>query len=144
MDTFLSTLFPQKHFFWILFTPMTKKTELGRRGENFACEYLVEKGYKLVEKNHREVWGELDLIMKAPDKTLVFVEVKTMELNFSQGLMPEDQMTFSKMQKFKKAASLYAGSHQNLINDKKGWRLDMIALTKNYSDFKIKHYQNII
>ena len=55
------------------------------------------------------------------------------------------------IKKFKKAASLYAGHNQNLINDKKGWRLDLIALevssaellTKDENNFRVKHYQNI-
>ena len=53
------------------------KSETGKLGENIACRYLVENGYKIIERNFRQKWGELDIIAKAPDKTLVFVEVKT-------------------------------------------------------------------
>lgn len=122
---------------------MTQKSELGKIGEDFACGYLVKNGYKLVERNYRKPWGELDIIVIAPGKTLVFVEVKTMKSDFSQGLSPEDQMTSAKLKKFKKAATLYAGSHQNLINDKRGWRLDLITLIISEANFFIKHYQNI-
>ncbi|TSA45352.1 YraN family protein [bacterium] len=127
---------------------MTQKSELGTEGENFAEEFLKRKGYKILGRNKREKWGELDIIAKAQDKTLVFVEVKT--LRQAQGgppeeqLMPEDEMTASKMKKFRRTAGLYAGSHQKLISDKKGWRLDLIALVKNNDGtFLVHHYENI-
>lgn len=120
---------------------MTQKSELGAEGENFATEYLENKRYKILERNKREKWGELDIVAIAPDKTLVFVEVKTMR----QGMLkPEDQMSVSKMKKFKRAAGIYAGSHQDLIKDKKGWRLDLIALEKQGGNqFLVRHYENI-
>ena len=122
---------------------MTEKSELGRLGEDFAVGYLKQNGYKVIERNFRRSWGELDIVVMAEDKTLVFVEVKTMK-NFNEsGLRPEDQMTKAKIRKFKKAA-LYAGYNQKLINDEKGWRLDLIALIKIGNDFHIKHYKNII
>jgi putative endonuclease len=48
----------------------------GRRGEDHAWAYLEAKGYRLVVRNYRYRRGELDLIVDAPDGTLVFVEVK--------------------------------------------------------------------
>ena len=48
----------------------------GSRGEEEAARYLGQKGYQILERNHRTKFGELDII--ASDKeTLVFVEVKT-------------------------------------------------------------------
>lgn len=45
-------------------------------GENAACEYLIEKGYKILERNFRKKYAEIDIIAII-NKTLVFVEVKT-------------------------------------------------------------------
>lgn len=122
---------------------MTRSSELGKRGENFACEYLERKGYKIIERNFREFWGELDIVALQKDKTLVFIEVKTMSDLGARGLRPEDQMSVGKISRFKKVAMLYAGAHQNLIRDDKGWRLDVIGLTKKGEDFLINHYENI-
>ena len=130
---------------------MTKKSNLGKLGEDFACEYLVKNGYKIIERNYRKFYGELDIIALAPDKTLVFVEVKTVSEKNSLGLKPEDQMSYSKIEKFKKIAIFYANVNDNLIDNKKGWRLDLIALianqieslTKSNERFVLKHYQNI-
>jgi len=121
---------------------------LGKFGEDLACEYLVKKGYKIIERNFRRPWGELDIIAKAPDKTLVFVEVKTLRQSSGQApekqLSPEDQLTKSKLQKLKRAACLYAGHNEKLIKDNKGWQIDLIALTINKKGCDIKHYENIV
>jgi len=127
------------------------KSELGKIGEDIACEYLVQNNFQIIERNFREPWGEIDIITKAPDKTLVFVEVKTMR-EYVGGLGPENQMTRDKLRKFKRMASLYAGSREDLVNDKKGWRLDLVTavlkkknlnLTNTKNHFIIKHYRNI-
>lgn len=129
----------------------TESSQLGKDGENVACEYLVQKGFQIIERNARKAWGELDIIVKAPDKTLVFVEVKTM-YKYAGGLSPEDQMTKDKIKKFKRAASLYAGSNGDLVDDNKGWRLDLLAITVKSNNsltdkkniFVIKHYRNVL
>ena len=122
---------------------MNLKSELGKLGEDFACEYFIKKKYKIIERNFRKPWGEIDIVALAPDKTLVFVEVKTMAEPIFEGLKPEDQMTRDKLKKFKKASSLYAGHQQKLIKDDKGWRLDLIALLWDGESFKTKHYENV-
>ncbi len=127
---------------------MDEKSELGRRGEAFASEYLKKLGWHIIERNHRKKWGELDIIAVAPDRTLVFVEVKTLrqaqDEREDNQLMPEDEMTKSKVEKFTRAAQFYAGSHEELIDDRRGWRLDVLALTKSErGEFDVRHYENI-
>jgi len=49
---------------------------LGRAGERLAAQHLERLGYRVVARNHRTRYGEIDLI--ADDRqTLVIVEVKT-------------------------------------------------------------------
>src|SRR3989344_4735893 len=130
---------------------MTKKIELGKLGENIACRYLVENGYKIIEKNFRQKWGEIDIIAKAPDKTLVFVEVKTVcdveklhtQNENNNQISAEDQLTRAKLTKLQRTASLYAGHWPELIDDNKGWRIDLLALTINDKSYVIKQYENI-
>lgn len=55
----------------------TKK--VGDAAEDEALLYLQQKGLRLVTRNYRTPGrggGEIDLIMRAPDGTLVFVEVR--------------------------------------------------------------------
>ncbi|MEE8131836.1 MAG: YraN family protein [Candidatus Paceibacterota bacterium] len=124
---------------------MTYKSQLGKFGENTACQHLIKKGYKILERNFRKPWGELDIIAKAPDKTLVFIEVKAVSgVNGNlNGIQPEEQLTKTKLRKFRRTASLYAGHLPEKIDDEKGWRIDLLALTITPKDCLINHYENI-
>ena len=85
---------------------MTYRSEIGQFGENLACEYLVKGGYKIIERNFRQKWGEIDIIAKAPDKTLVFVEVKTRSsIKFGE---PSDAVVPTKIRTIAKIGMLYA------------------------------------
>ena len=55
---------------------MIEPHELGKIGEELACDYLVNKGYQILERNWRSGHKEIDIIALA-DTTLVVVEVKT-------------------------------------------------------------------
>jgi len=48
----------------------------GQYGEELAANYLKDKGYKVLKRNFRTRFAELDIICKKNDK-LIFVEVKT-------------------------------------------------------------------
>lgn len=122
---------------------------LGKLGEDLACGYLVNKGYKIIQRNYRKPWGEIDIIAKAPDRTLVFVEVKTMTGSGDNGIQPEDQLTQAKLEKLKRTACLYAGHYPEKVDDNRGWRIDLLALRLGSGqavlgdDCDIKHYENI-
>ena len=61
---------------------MTTK-ESGDAGEARALAHLLDQGLTLVQRNYRVArgpnarGGEIDLILREPDGTLVFVEVRT-------------------------------------------------------------------
>lgn len=126
---------------------MTERSELGVRGEAAAAVFLERKGYRVIARNVREPWGELDIVAAAPDGTLVFAEVKTMNESFDgaqgSGLQPEDHMTAGKRERFTRVAELYAGAHPELVSDEKGWRLDLLALVRKPGGFLVRHYENI-
>ena len=48
----------------------------GARCEDIACAHLASAGLTLVERNFNCRYGEIDLIMRASDGTVVFVEVR--------------------------------------------------------------------
>lgn len=59
--------------------PPSSTKKVGDAAETAALEYLLDQGLRLVVRNYRTPGrggGEIDLIMRAPDGTLVFVEVR--------------------------------------------------------------------
>jgi putative endonuclease len=55
--------------------------ELGRRGEELAAEHFSRLGYRVLARNHRTRFGELDLVLADEDEsTIVFCEVKARRL----------------------------------------------------------------
>lgn len=123
---------------------MTKKSEIGKKGEEIAENYLKNKGYRILIKNYRQKFGEIDIIARAPDRTVIFMEVKTILLNEQNGLTPEDNITTRKLNIVKRTANFFAAKHPRIIDEERGWRIDLIAidLSRN-GKFSIRHYENI-
>jgi putative endonuclease len=53
---------------------------LGAIGERLAAEHLVRRGFRILERNYRTRWGELDIVA-FDGRTLAFCEVKTRKLS---------------------------------------------------------------
>jgi putative endonuclease len=149
----------------------TNTKNIGKIGEDLACKYLVDKGYRVVRRNYAKPWGEIDIVAKSPDKTLVFVEVKTLtepgqpgQKNVDNsatslaGLMPEDHLTSVKLKRLYRTCESFSQTFPELIDNRIGCRVDLIAitiqleaedgdqltdLTKLLKDCLIRHYENI-
>ncbi|MCY1344891.1 hypothetical protein D9M69_309390 [compost metagenome] len=57
-------------------TQLTDAQARGMRAEDRALAHLRRQGLQPVVRNYRCKGGEIDLVMRAPDGTLVFVEVR--------------------------------------------------------------------
>ena len=64
--------------------PPDPRRRLGALGEQLAAEHLQRLGYRIVERNYRTRWGELDLIAH-DGRLLAFVEVKTRRVSGGAG-----------------------------------------------------------
>ena len=53
----------------------SSRIQTGKKGEEIAVRYLQSKGYRIIERNYRSRWGEIDIVAK-DGGTVVFVEVK--------------------------------------------------------------------
>lgn len=49
---------------------------IGPLGEQLAADHLVRRGFRIVERNYRTRWGELDIVA-FDGHTLAFCEVKS-------------------------------------------------------------------
>ena len=77
---------------------------LGNFGEDEVEKYLKRHGYKILERNYRCRFGEVDIIA-LEDKCLVFVEVKT-RISGKYG-NPVNAVNAIKLQHLKKTALCY-------------------------------------
>lgn len=76
----------------------------GENAEQAACEFLLAKHFKLIERNIRFTFGEIDLLMQ-DGKELVFVEVRfRRDATFGGGV---ESVTASKQKKLAKAAQAW-------------------------------------
>lgn len=60
---------------------MAQHNELGAWGEQLAAEFLITKGYTIVDRNWRLNRLEVDIVATIGDR-VVFVEVKTRSTDF--------------------------------------------------------------
>jgi putative endonuclease len=87
---------------------MNNNRATGRKGEEIAAGYLIEKGFTIVEKNWRFRHWEVDIIASR-ERFLHFIEVKTRySLRFGR---PEESITRDKMKSLKNAAEEYQFLH---------------------------------
>lgn len=82
---------------------------LGNEGENRACLYLEEKGYKIIDRNWRTQRGEIDIIAYK-DYTIVFVEVKTLPNGTLD--MIQKELNHQKQQRILKTSKCYLLNHR--------------------------------
>ncbi len=111
---------------------------IGKHGEDLACKYLEQNGYKILERNYRIRGGEIDIVAK-DGEYLVFVEVKT-RWSHEFGL-PAESVTGWKIRHLLKAANFYLMK----INWGDGpYRLDFVSIDyANSSTPKIELIKNI-
>ena len=110
---------------------------LGNEGENIANNFLIKKGYKILERNFRFSKGEIDIIAQ-DKKEIVFIEVKTRR-NRHYG-NPIDSVTFNKKKHIYKTANYYLYINK-LYN--KFIRFDVIEIYILYKKILINHVKNI-
>lgn len=82
----------------------------GNAAEQIAAVFLQQKGLKLLEKNFRCKYGEIDLIMQ-DGKTLVFIEVRLRSNNHFGGAA--ESITPTKQNKLSRTAEFYLQNHDN-------------------------------
>ncbi len=113
---------------------------LGRWGESVAAEFLIKRGYQIIERNMRTPYGEIDLVARM-DEVTVFVEVKTRS-NTRFGF-PEEAITNSKRQHLIEASQKILQENPELDGD---WRIDVIAIQKMDSadQPRIEHFENAV
>lgn len=109
--------------------------ELGKLGEDLAANYLIDKGYQILERNWRSGHKEIDIIALYDD-ILVVVEVKTR--NTDDYGEPDIAVGVSKQRMLIWAADAYV-RHKNLNVDV---RFDIISIVISDQEPEIEHIED--
>jgi putative endonuclease len=114
---------------------MARHNELGKKGEQLAVDYLIKKGYTIVQRNYRFQKAEVDIIAQIKD-TLAIVEVKTRStIDFGN---PQDFVKPKQIQRLVKAVDEYV--NVNKLNVEV--RFDIIAIVRQGNSYNIEHLEN--
>lgn len=112
---------------------MTNKRKIGTSYEIRAEEYLQQKGYRILERNFRNRYGEIDIVAEEKD-VLCFVEVKYRTTNACGS--PLEAVDVRKQNQIRKVALYYL-----MRNEWSEWtpcRFDVIA----FEGEELTHIEN--
>ncbi len=111
---------------------------MGRLAEDLSAWYFRLKGYRILARNWRTRFGEIDLIVQK-GKTLVFVEVKARRSQRKGS--PEEALTPAKKKKLLRLAEAYLSANPNAATV---YRFDLLAVDFSRASPQFKHYQGVI
>lgn len=92
-----------------------RRSRTGPRGERIAAKHLKATGYRILARNLRNRFGEVDLLAQAPDgRTIVIVEVKSRMLTASSDATtrPEVHVNATKQRKLVALAAQIVRTHR--------------------------------
>ena len=109
--------------------------------ESYVSQYLAKKGYRIVGRNYRKPWGEIDIITEK-EGIVVFVEVKANRKEFA-GFEPELRVNPSKRHRMARIAKTFLADYRFLPDQP--WQMDILAVTfvSERGVAKLRHYKNI-
>ena len=114
---------------------MALHNQLGKKGEQLAVNFLLDKGYEIVDRNYRFDKAEVDIIAKK-EHTLAIIEVKTRSTtDFGD---PQDFLKPKQIQRIVKAVDEYVLVNKLDVEI----RFDIIAIVKEQKGFSIEHLEN--
>lgn len=115
----------------------TEKQKIGEIGENIAVKHLVKQGYKILDRNFRKPWGEIDIIAKK-DNILYFVEVKSVSYETTQNddYDPENNVDDWKLKRLNRIIQSYLGYIHS--PDEQQWQINIMAIFVDLENKKAK------
>lgn len=118
---------------------VASKKKIGATGEELAAEYLMKKGWKILDKNWRfGKIGEIDLIFLYEEQ-LIFVEVKSRTSVY--GGYGEDNVTEEKLETIAELMDLYIQENPDLEN--LALRLDLMIVEMFKLTPRFKHIEDV-
>lgn len=103
-------------------------------GEDIACKFLESKGFKVLDRNYRKPWGEIDIIAEKGGE-IRFIEVKAIsreklpDISREMDYRPEELVDARKLEKVARTATLYMES----MNDNREYQIDVVGVIMSQS-----------
>jgi putative endonuclease len=114
---------------------MEKRRALGTAGEDAAARFLTASGYRILDRQWRCLFGELDIVaLKGGD--IVFIEVKTRHESLYGG--GEEAITASKRRHLRLSALAYLSAHGRVSHP---YRIDVIVVEVRGNTARLRHYR---
>lgn len=110
--------------------------QLGAAGEDYAAEWLVGRGWRILSRNWRCRFGELDLVALDPNREIAFIEVKTRR-SHAQG-SPQEAVDRRKQTNLRRAAMDWLMADDHYVPHR-GTRFDVIAIRMTPSGPEVTH-----
>lgn len=114
---------------------MAEHNEIGKKGEQLACDYLKAHGYQILHSNWHWHHYELDIVARQ-GKELVVVEVKTRAANYL--MAPEYAVDQGKIRRIVAAADAYVRRY----NIDLSVRFDLMLLIHKEGKYSIEHVED--
>lgn len=96
---------------------------LGEIGEEIAAQFLIKKGYRILDRNWRIKEGEIDIVALSPESDIIFIEVKSRtSAAFGD---PLESITIDKAMRIQRLALAWLATHQRLGSN---FRIDAIGI----------------
>jgi putative endonuclease len=109
--------------------PTDPRRTTGQLGEDIAAHHLQRSGYRILERNFRTRFGELDLVV-IDSNCLVFCEVKTRLVDTGRGPAgPLDAVGPQKRRRLRRMAAQWLGSRDSDRPRAPRLRYDVIGVT---------------
>lgn len=113
----------------------TDRKIIGIDGETLVIRYLTDRGFIILARNYRKMYGEIDIIALKSD-LIVFVEVKTRSYHYIE---PTEIITLSKQKKISMTAHAFIASREY---DDKTYRFDVAFVTLVGENSSIEYIEN--
>lgn len=150
---------------------MNGKRKIGPLGEELTVKFLVKRGYKILDRNYRRPWGELDVVAERKG-VIHFVEVKALSSTINKSSVthetppelserekvieyirhakpkdwyrPEENVSRSKMLRLSRIIQTYLmGKH---VSDETAWQFDVatVLIDKEGRKAQVNLIENVI
>ncbi len=138
-------------------TQIPNHLKTGQIGEDIVVKHLVKQKFKILERNYRKKWGEIDIVAEK-NEIIHFIEVKTVSYEtlpdqtekYYNQYQPEENVHFFKRKRLGRAIQTYLAeknvSYETSDNEELEFQIDIAAvfLNKSTNENEIRITENII